>query len=172
MADEKRRRTVIAGRHQGSECVRTRNRLFRGFDTLMPPLPRQMREVMMRESGRKHIGRTADVANKSRPLANLVHNVDRHSMTREDRLCGLQGARVGRNDDPGQRCAGEPRRSRSRLLSSKRRQFRILDPRIYASLAEMEVKIALPVAEQNMWSPSLSMMSQDRFWHRMARLHP
>src|SRR5271154_6728656 len=106
-----------------------------------------MRKVVVRKSSGKRIGRTADVAGERRALANLMHNIDGYPMQPQKRLHGLQGTRVGRNDDPGKRGAGEIRCRRGRLLDAERRQFGILDSRIYAGAIEVQVKVALPVAE-------------------------
>ena len=149
MADQKRRGAIVARGHPGAESIRPRVRRRGRFDTRMPPLPRQMPEIMMRKSRCQQFGRTADVADEGRTLADLVHNIDRYPMNGEHRLCGLQCARVGRNDDPGQRDPSELSRRGRGLLGAERRQLRILDARIHPGLAEMQVEVALTMAEQN-----------------------
>src|SRR5271165_1278044 len=62
VADQQRRRTVVASGHEGAEGIRPLARLLGGFNALMPPAPRQMPKVMLRKPGCEHIGRTADIA--------------------------------------------------------------------------------------------------------------
>ena len=127
---------VVAGGHEIPEGIRTRARLFRGFSRLIPPLRRQVREIVMRKTGGEQMGRAADIAGERRLLADLVHDGDRHLVNAEDGLRGLQGTRKGRDDDARQHRVREPRRGRRRLLQAERRQFRVFDPRIDARLVE------------------------------------
>src|SRR4029077_20227207 len=107
-----------------------------------------MSEVMMRKPVCQAMRRAADITDESRPLAELLHDVYGHLMNREDGLRSLQCTRIGRDDDPGQRDLREFHRGGLRLLDAERRQFRILGPRVDAGRVEVQVEIALPVAEQ------------------------
>src|ERR1700737_3177707 len=106
-----------------------------------------MGKVVMWKSVCKYGRVTADVAHKRTPFTYLMHDNDRNLVNGEDRFRGLQCARVRRNDDPRERDISQLRGSRSRLLHPQCRQFRILDPRIDASLVEMQIKMALPMTE-------------------------
>jgi len=107
MADQEGRGAIVARGHSGTKGIRPRVRRCGRFDTRMPPLPRQMPEIVMRKSRCQQFGRTADIADESRALTDLVHNIDRYPMQGEYGLCRLQCARVRRNDDPGQDGPGE-----------------------------------------------------------------
>ena len=148
MTDHERGRAVIARGHVGAEDVRPLAGRFRRLDAARPPLRRQMRKIMLRKPAGQHLGRTADIACERRLLANLVHDFDRHSMDRQNRLRGLQRPGVGRDDDAGQRGICEPLRGCRRLLEPERRQFRIFDSRIDARGIEMQVEITLAMAQQ------------------------
>ena len=102
---------------------------------------------MVRKPVCQAMRRTADVTDECRPLADLLHNVHGDLMNRQDGLRSLQCTRVGRDDDAGERCGGEGRSRRARLLEAERRQFRVFDPRIHARTIEVQVEIALPMAE-------------------------
>ncbi len=148
MADQQRRRAVVASRHEGPKGIGAFARLFRRFDAVMPPLRRQMSKIMVRKPRCKQTGRTADITHKSGLFANFPHDFNRYLMNSEDRLRGLQCAGVRRDDDARQGCVRELHRGCRRLLDAKRRQFRIFNPRIDPSLVEMQVKITLAMAQQ------------------------
>ena len=92
--------------------------------------------------------RLARLRPRDRPLAHFVHDLHGDLMNRQYGLRRLQRTHVGRDDDAGQREIGEFHRGRLGLLHAERRQFRILDPRVNAGRVEVQVEIALPVAEQ------------------------
>ena len=148
MADQEGRGAIVARSHPDTKGIRPRVGRCGRFDSRMPPLPRQMAEIVMRKSRCQQFGRAADIADEGRTLTDLVHNIDRYPMNGEYGLCRLQCARVRRNNDAGQRGPGELSRRGRRLLCTERRQFRILDARIHPGLGEMQVKVALTMAEQ------------------------
>ena len=106
-----------------------------------------MLKVMLRESCGEDGGRASHIANVCGPFPHLVHNVDRPFVRLPERLCGLQRARIGRDDDACERHARERLRGRRSLLEAERRQFRIFDSGIHARVVEVQIEIALPVAE-------------------------
>src|SRR6266403_3792289 len=153
VADDQGGGAVFARRHQRPKRICARNGLFQCFSGFRPPLLRQMSELVMRKSICKHCRVASDIAYKRGPFANLMHDMHRNLMNGEDGLRGLQCARVGRNDDPRQRDFRQLRRSLGRLLGPQRRQFRILDPRIDASLVEVQIEVALPMPKQKHRDP-------------------
>src|SRR6266404_240171 len=153
VADDQRGGAVLARRHQRPERIRARNGLFQCFSGFGPPLLRQMSKLVMRKSICKHCRVASDIAYKRGPFANLMHDMHRNLMNGEDGLRGLQCARVGRNDNPRQRDIRQLRCSRGRLLGPQCRQFRIFDPRIDASLVEVQIKVALPMPKQQHRDP-------------------
>ena len=104
-------------------------------------------KCVMRESRGQKIRRASHIAHEGGTLAHLVHNIDGRIVPSEERLRGLQGARVGRHDDPRERGAGKLLGGCGGLFHAERRQLRILDPWVDARAIEVQVKIALAVAE-------------------------
>src|SRR5207248_488458 len=62
---------------------------------------------------------------------------------------GLQGAGIRRDHHPTQRLGRERLRRAFRLLAAERGQLRVWDPWVAAGCAEMQVELALSVAQQD-----------------------
>jgi hypothetical protein len=148
VADQQGARGTWIAAHGGTEAVRAVNHGGFGFDRAVPPDFLDCREIMPRPGAGE--GRTggADIAGKSAAFANQRVDADRGLDDGGDFRGRLQGAGIGRDEDPGDAGGGERVPGLARLAATFFGEFGIFDTRVAAGAREMQVEVTLAVSEQ------------------------
>jgi hypothetical protein len=136
-------------RHLGAKKCRPTDHRVGWLLHRRPPDLFHGRKVMLRPCLLEFCPRRADVAGERIALADGRVDEDIHPERLGERRGGLQGTRVGRGDNAPDPLAGELPSCLHRLAAAEIRQRRVDDPRIPARRGEVEVKFALPVAQQD-----------------------